>query len=318
MKVLVYGAGVIGTFYGGKLAAAGQRVTVVARGRRRTDISQHGLVLEDIVHRQRLTTQVETIEHLSPDDEYDVSLITVRRDQLASAVPELATNKRIPTLFFMLNNPVGSTGLAEALGRDRVILGFPGVGGTREGHVVKYAMIKQQPTTIGEVDGRRTARLREISQAFRDAGLPASICDDMDAWLKIHAFFVTAMCGAIYLAGGDCRQLSRDSATLRLMTSGVCEGFAAVRALGHPIMPFSLKVLFTWLPDAFAVGYWRQFLAAEMADYVFGRHARASAQEMRDIANDCRSLLDRSGVKASALLRLYHAIDAYVSERVRN
>jgi len=92
VKVLIYGAGVIGTFYGGKLAAAGQRVTVVARGRRRTDISQYGLVLEDIVHRQRWTTQVETIEHLSPDDEYDVSLITVRRDQLASAVPELATN----------------------------------------------------------------------------------------------------------------------------------------------------------------------------------------------------------------------------------
>ena len=209
MKVLIYGAGVIGTFYGGKLAAAGQRVTVVARGRRRTDISQHGLVLEDIVHRQRWTTQVETIEHLSPDDEYDVSLITVRRDQLASAVPELATNKRIPTLLFMLNNPIGSTGLAEAVGRDRVILGFPGVGGTREGHVVKYAMIKQQPTTIGEVDGGRTARLREISQAFRDAGLPTSTCDDMDAWLKTHAFFVTAMCGAIYLAGDDCRKLSR-------------------------------------------------------------------------------------------------------------
>jgi ketopantoate reductase len=32
MKVLVYGAGVIGTLYGGKLARAGHTVTVVARG----------------------------------------------------------------------------------------------------------------------------------------------------------------------------------------------------------------------------------------------------------------------------------------------
>jgi 2-dehydropantoate 2-reductase len=98
------------------------------------------------------------------------------------------------------------------------------------------------------------------------------------------------------------------------MTNGVREGFAAVRALGYPVTPFSLKVLFTWLPDAFAVGYWRRFLAAEMADYVFGRHARAAGQEMHDIAHDCRSLLERSGVEAPALFPLYHAIDAYLAE----
>jgi 2-dehydropantoate 2-reductase len=38
MKVLVYGAGVVGTLYGGKLAHAGHHVTVVARGRRLLDI----------------------------------------------------------------------------------------------------------------------------------------------------------------------------------------------------------------------------------------------------------------------------------------
>jgi 2-dehydropantoate 2-reductase len=177
-------------------------------------------------------------------------------------------------------------------------------------------MIAQQPTTLGEFDGRCTVRLREIAKAFRDAGLPTKICNDMDAWLKTHAFFVTAMCGAIYLAGGDCRRLSTDSAALSLMTNGVREGFAVVRALGQRVAPFSLRVLFTWLPDAFAVGYWRRFLATDRADYVLGRHARAAAREMQEIANDCRSLLERSGVEATALLRLYHAIDAYADKSI--
>ena len=259
---------------------------------------------------------MEAAEQLSPDDEHDLALITVRRDQLASALSELATNKLIPTLLFMLNNPIGSVGLVETLGRSGVLLGFPGAGGTRDGPIVRYAMIAQQPTTLGELDGRRTARLREIAKAFRDAGLPTKICGDMDAWLKTHAFFVTAMCGAIYLAGGDCRRLSTDSAALSLMTDGVREGFAVVRALGQPVTPFSLRVLFTWLPDAFAVGYWRRFLAADMADYVLGRHARSAAREMQEIANDCRSLLERSGVEATALLRLYHAIDAYADKSI--
>jgi 2-dehydropantoate 2-reductase len=317
VKVLVYGAGVIGTLYGGRLADAGHSVTVVARGRRLADICEHGLVLEDIAHHRRWTAPVETAARLGPDEEHDLALITVRRDQLASALPELAANKRIPILLFMLNNPTGSAGLAEGLGRHRVMLGFPGAGGTRNGHVVGYAMIAQQPTMLGEFEGRRTARLRKIAKAFRNAGLPTKICGDMDAWLKAHAFFVTAMCGAIYLAGGDCRNLSRDSAALRLMTKGVREGFAAVRALGLTVRPFSLRVLFTWLPDAFAVGYWRRFLAAEMADYVFGRHAQTAAPEMRDVAGDCRSLLEMSGVEAPSLLRLYRAIDAYVRESTR-
>ena len=318
MKVLVYGAGVIGTLYGAKLANAGHKVTVVARGQRFADICQYGLVLEDIVHRRRWTAQVKAVERLSPDDE--------ERSRLDHGAPRPAVKRRggvgdqqahpYATLHAEQSHGLGRAcgGLGSRSSDPRLSRG----GRNARGHVVTYAMIAQQPTTLGELDGRRTVRLDTRSKAFRDAGLPTHICADMDAWLKAHAFFVTAMCGAIYLASGDCRKLSKDNAALRLMTNGVREGFAAVRALGLPVMPFSLRVLFTWLPDAFAVAYWRRFLAAEMADYVFGRHARAAAQEMHDIANDCRLLLKRSGVEGPALLSLYHAIDAYIGESTSN
>jgi hypothetical protein len=51
-----------------------------------------------------------------------------------------------------------------------------------------------------------------------------------------------------------------------------------------------------------------------MADYVFGRHARAASKEMLEVANDCRTMLDKTGVYASALRRLYGAIDAYAAD----
>src|SRR3984893_11043341 len=177
----------------------------------------------------------------------------------------------------MLNNPTGTTDLAQALGRDRVLLGFPGAGGTRDGHVVRYAMIAQQPTKLSELDGRRTARLRELVEIFRQSGFRTTTPRDMDAWLKAHAFFVTAVSGAIYMAGGDARRLSEDDAALRLMIKGVSEGFAAVRALQRTVTPFALRVLFTWLPHALAVHYWRRVFAAEMAAYGVARHARAAS-----------------------------------------
>jgi 2-dehydropantoate 2-reductase len=150
-----------------------------------------------------------------------------------------------------------------------------------------------------------------VAGAFRAAGFAVSLTGDIDAWLKTHAFFVTAVCGAIYLAGGDCGRLSQDTATLTLMSRGVREGFAAMRALGLGVRPFPLRILFTWLPTGFAVNYWRRFFASKMADYVFGRHARFASLEMRALANDCRTLLEQSGVTAVALKELYSAIEAY-------
>jgi 2-dehydropantoate 2-reductase len=313
VNILVYGAGVIGTLYAARLRDSGHRVTMLARGIRLKDIRNYGLVLEDIVSGHRSITQVDTTESLNPDDRYDAVFVTVRRDQLKSALQDLAANRGTPTILFMLNNPSGSRHLVKSLGEERVLLGFPGAGGTRDGHIVRYALIAQQPTTMGEMGGRRSARLRVLTAAFREAGFPTKISRDMDAWLKTHAFFVTAVCGAIYLSGGDCGRLSKDDATLSLMTKGVREGFAAVRALGLPVTPFPLKVLFAWLPLRFAIRYWRRFFASKVADVVFGQHARIAAREMRDVASDCRMLLEQSGAKASALLKLYGAIDAYAA-----
>jgi 2-dehydropantoate 2-reductase len=151
VKILVYGAGVVGTLYAARLQDGGNRVTVVARDARLAHIRRYGLALEDIVGHGKSTTQVDATDRLGPNDQYDIALIAVRRDQVASVLPGLTANHRIPTIIFMLNNPTGSNDFTQALGRDRVLLGFPGAGGTRDGHLVRYAMIAQQPTTLGEL-----------------------------------------------------------------------------------------------------------------------------------------------------------------------
>jgi len=105
-----------------------------------------------------MAIKVETAERIAANARYDIALVTVRRDQLASAVPELKADRSIPNFLFMLNNPTGTESLAEGLGRDRVLLGFPGAGGTRDRHVIHYALIPQQPTTLGEMDGQPSSR----------------------------------------------------------------------------------------------------------------------------------------------------------------
>jgi len=90
-----------------------------------------------------------------------------------------------------------------------------------------YVMITQRPITFGQLE-RRTARLRLIAKLF-----VMQTCRQRSAatrrLAKAPCFFVTAICGAIYLAGGGRRKPSGDSAFLTLMTHGIGEGIAAVR-----------------------------------------------------------------------------------------
>lgn len=314
MKILVYGAGVIGTLYASRLLEAGHQVTVLARGSRLAEVQDHGLIIQDVVSGDRSTARASTVESLCAEDSYDMALISVRRDQLSGIMPHLAANKNVPTVFFMLNNPLGSAQLANALGSNRVLLGFPGAGGAIQDHVVRYVMIPQQPTTVGEAVGMHTARPRAWAEILRGAGFRTRVDSDMEGWLTTHAFFVTSVGGAIYLAGGNCEELSRNPKLLELMVRGTREGFRTVRTLGRSVHPLGLSVLFSRLPTSVAVYYWRRFFSNRMAEYVFGQHVRSAALEMQTLAAECRVLLAQSRIFAPALEQLYQAIDDYAAE----
>jgi 2-dehydropantoate 2-reductase len=181
----------------------------------------------------------------------------------------------------------------------------------------RYVTIAQQPTTIGEPNGRRTARLRTLLETLRACAFRARIDHDMDAWLTAHAFFVTSVSGAIYIAGGNCGEVSRSPALLKLMVDGIRQGFSVVRVLGRPVHPFALTALFTWMPRAFAVYYWQRFFSRKLAEFIFARHACNSSVEMHMLSTDCRLLLAKSGVSAPALERLNKAIDEYATANSR-
>ncbi|NIO06910.1 MAG: alpha/beta hydrolase, partial [Deltaproteobacteria bacterium] len=109
---------------------------------------------------QRTTTHVNVIDYLAPDDAYDLVVVLMRKNQVSAILPILAVNRHTPNVLFMGNNAAGPDEMVEALGRERVLLGFPGAGGYREGHSItfKIASGRQQPTTFGELDGRTTSR----------------------------------------------------------------------------------------------------------------------------------------------------------------
>ncbi len=308
LRILVIGAGVIGSVYATRLQAAGYNVTLLARGQHAADLRASGLVLEDASTGQSTTSHLRIVEQLVPEESYDLVLVCVRLDQVAATVPDLAANQQIPTLVFLLNNPTGTELLVEQLGSQRVVLGFPGVGGTREGTRVRYLLIRQQPTTLGEVNGQITARLRLLTAMLEQAGFSTAISRSMDNWLKTHAVFVSCLSAALVLEGGDSVRLGQNRASVALMVSAIREGFAALRSLGVRVTPFNLKLIFSWMPRWFAVRYWQRALQTDMGTLAIAPHANAAREEMGQVAREILVFLEPSPVLVPTLKRLLGAL----------
>lgn len=310
VRILVFGAGVLGSLYATRLQEAGHQVSLLARNRRLAELREHGIVVESPATGRWTVVGVRLVEALAPDDAYDLAIVLVRKDQLSAALPALAANRRTPNILVMANNASGPGELVEALGRERVILGFPGAGGAREGHVVRYSLLPGwlQPTTIGELDGRTTPRLRAIARALRRAGFPVALCADMDAWLKTHVAWVGPVAGALYMAGGSNYRLARTRDGVVLMVRAIREGFAVLRARGIPVTPARLR-LFEWLPEPLLVAIWQRVLATRFAETVMARHAVAAREEMAGLDAEFGALVSGTGVPTPARDRLASYLD---------
>jgi 2-dehydropantoate 2-reductase len=317
-RILVIGAGVIGSVYAARLMAAGYSVTLLARGRHAADLRTNGLLLEDAATGQSGTSHVRIVESLAPDDVYDLALVCVRLDQVAKILPALAANQHIPLLVFLLNNPTGTQPLVEQLGSQRVVLGFPGIGGTREGTRVRYVRIRQQPTTLGEVDGRITPRLRQLAAVLAQAGFPTAFSRSMDGWLKTHAVFVSCISAALALEGGDSVRLGQNRVMVAQMVSAIREGFTALQSLGVRVTPFNLQLLFRWMPRWFAIRYWQRALQTEVGTLAIAPHANAAREEMGQVAGEILAFLEPSPIPVPTLERLLAALtEAVPAPQVR-
>lgn len=308
-KILVIGAGVLGSLYAGKLYRAGYAVTLLGRGSRLEELQQRGLLLQEDGSERIERFAVAVTDHLGEQEAYDLVLVVVRKNQIQGVLSILKDHQHTPNILFLVNNAAGPDALVQALGKERVLLGFPGAGGQRQAGLVTYRLVsKGQPTTIGEVDGQMTPRLEQAAQVFRDAGLPVAKCANMDAWLKTHVALVSPIANALYLAGGDNTRLADTRDGLVLMVRAIKEGLGVLNELDIPITPSSYRML-AWIPEPLIIAVLEKRMKSPQVELVLTRHANAARDEMTTLAEEFQVLALLSGKATPALDALYTYTD---------
>lgn len=103
MKILVFGAGVLGCNLARNLFRAGKDVTLLARGKWAEEIREHGLRIKDKFSPFMSVSRIPVVMELKSDDEYDVIFVVMRYTQIGPVIDVLRAN-RTKNVIFVGNN----------------------------------------------------------------------------------------------------------------------------------------------------------------------------------------------------------------------
>jgi 2-dehydropantoate 2-reductase len=286
MKLLVYGAGVLGSLFAARLHEAGHDVSLLARGERLAALRRYGVQLAEADNPAVRRVPVPVVEH--PAGGYDLTAVLVRTHQVDAVLQSLAGLDG--DVLFLLNWAAGAQPLGAVIGHERVLLGFPTAAGTMDGDVVRYRatslMTRLAPMPIGEPDGRSTPRLERILRTLRTAGINAKAEPRMDAWLKTHAAFAVPLGQAVLAAGGPV-VLADDPDAVRAMIRLIRQNLAAMPT---PPVPRAFVALQT-LPQGLLTALLRRFLRSPTAAHSGLNNASPAteAAELERIAEQMRA-----------------------------
>ena len=313
MKILVYGAGPLGSVFAARLHQGGHDVSILARGQRLADLREHGVVIHNMINDEWVTARVNIVEQLAPDDEYDLIMVIMRKNNALDILPILAANTRVPNILFLMNNAAGPDALVKALGKERVLTGFPASAGYRDGHVIHCLTGTEEepyPIPFGEVDGRITERTQRVARAIDVAvGLKADIRTDMDTWHKYHVALLMPSIGpALYACGTDRMRLIRTRDALVLIVRAMREGFRVLRAKGLPYTPGYLW-MFALLPEPILIPLFRRWAADPKMDIALVRHANAARDEVQHLTDEFLEIARTTHVPTPTIERLYPHLD---------
>ena len=187
MKIAVFGTGGVGGYFGGRLAQAGHEVTFIARGDHLQAMQSNGLQVNSIngdfsVIPVLATDRPDTIGTV------DLILCGVKSWQIAEICDQVAPLVGADTTIITLQNGVEAhTILSESIGAEHVLPGMCQMISLIESPgVISHKGIDPY-LSIGELDGSKSPRVREISDVFgKVKGVTINSSSDIlrELWMK--------------------------------------------------------------------------------------------------------------------------------------
>lgn len=239
MRILVFGAGVLGGYLAHALVRGGNDVTVLARGKRAEQLKKDGLVIRHYFQRKTTVDEVKVIETLQPDDLYDLVFVVMKYNDFPAVLPILAENGS--RNIILVGNNADAHGMRDFLQEKSVVeknvlFGFQLSGGLREAGGRIICIRGGGQMVLGSLDGEIPIK-PVLENAFKHVKYKLAYEEDMDAWFKSHIVLIVPLNSASYLYDGDLKKVAKDKKLLKQAITVMDEGFQLLEKLGYTLAP---------------------------------------------------------------------------------
>ena len=281
MRILIYGAGVIGSLYTVLFAETGYDTSIYARGKRLEFLKKNGLLYKKNQNIRRAEATI--LGELSDNDAYDFILLTVRENQLYEALAELKNNKS-NIIVTMVNSLDSYKKWEDIVGKGRILPAFPGAGGSINNDGILDAALTPrmiQPTTFAEISGNKSEKTKQFSKILRHAHIPYQKVVDMHMWQLCHLAMVVPIADAYYEA--DCpERAGRDWKTMKKTARRLKRNFTFLRKQKGKLSPWKMNI-FRFLPLPFLAIMLVVTFGSSFGDKFMYQHAMKAPDEMREL-----------------------------------
>lgn len=259
MKILIFGAGAIGTTYAWQMHEAGLDVSLFVRRQRMVRYSHSGVPItytdmrkggEDIGHS---VFRPKNTDRLDPASPYDLIIVCVRSKQLNDTIPYIAKYSGNAHILFLGNMWDELRQAEKQLPKGRFFLGFPGVvSGSNIDNGINCYLFRNRNTIIGEPGGKTTERLEKAAAIFEEAGLQPQISPRITDLLQ-HEYLRAGILPGLISKAGNANLFAGNKLLIRQYVLALKEGIKVCKKRGAQppgIFPFNRL----WLPG-FALTY---------------------------------------------------------------
>ena len=185
VKLVVLGAGALGSIVAGHLAHAGQEVILIARGDRARHVQDHGITLaglSDFTARCHVVTDPKAVRAA------DVLIVTVKTYDTAAALAPLR-GLDVGAVLSVQNGVLKDEQLIDAFGADRTL----GAAAFFAGEVLPSGAARftlDGGLSVGELPTGTSPRVHRLVDALTSAGVKATAAPDIRSieWSKFAAW----------------------------------------------------------------------------------------------------------------------------------
>ena len=299
MKVLVCGAGVIGCYLTHVLCAAGNDVTLLARGKWKDQLEKNGLRIRHHLQRRQTLDRPKVIGDVPAEEHFDAVFAVMPCNKMGAILEPLAAIHA--PLAVLVGNNMDPGRMQQAI-LDRtvcekeVLFAFQATAGRRdvENDVLICERLGAGAMDIGGLHALPDKAIQaKLESAFAGTKYRLRWQPDMEAYLVCHLAAVLPICYLAYACGGDMR--SSTGGQRKMMRMATKEAYGLLRAQGNPILPGGDDAYY----EPGVRGALMQFVywlmaKTEMGDLIACAHCRNAYEEMEMLDRAFEAIIART------------------------